>query len=367
MTQHAYLSASSAHRWLNCTNAPKIESKFADNGSKYAQEGTRAHAVAEYTLQEYKRTGRVKLPHDIDAEMRESLTNYVNYVVETLSKAKNYEFLIEAKLDFSEYVPDGFGTGDVVIISDSGLEIIDLKYGKGVEVSAVNNPQMMLYALGAYEWYNPYFDIDEVTMTIYQPRIDNISSYSMKIKDLIAWGENVVKPKAKEAFNGTGSTVAGKHCKFCKARFECKTLADYNLSIYRPKDLLTDDEIATILEQADDVKNWLQGLQDYALTKALEGNDFKGFKLVEGRSNRKIIDQDEAAKRLVDLGFKDVYKPVELKTLTALEKEVGKKKLGEVLDGLIIKPQGKPCLVPLDDKREPMQFVKAEDYDDDLL
>lgn len=372
---HAILSASSSSRWLACPPSARINAELPETTSVYAEEGTKAHALAEKTLKGYLAGGPAEVQSD-NEEMKEAVQRYVDVCIEKINAAKaaspDAVVHVEFRLDFSTYVPDGFGTGDMVIVSDKSLEICDLKYGKGVPVSAEGNTQMRLYALGAVEEFGMLYGFDTVHMTIIQPRLDSVSTDTLSAGKLLDWGRSII-PVAKEAYDGKGEFQAGDHCRFCKFRPRCKALAAYmtEKTALRKKQTLTDLETVSILQAAKDIKRWLTDLEDYALGKALDGYDWPGMKLVEGRSKRVITNPDAAAAALIDKGFDAdaVYKPRELQTLTALEKLVGKKSLAEALGDLIEKPNGKPTLVELSDKRPPLDITaKAADaFDDSLL
>lgn len=373
---HAVLSASASSRWLHCTPSARLERKFPDTSSPYAEEGTRAHAYAERFLNLFLETGKATVVIKDNAEMQEAVQAYVNICVEKINEARtaslDAQIRVEQRLDFSRWVPEGFGTGDMVMVSDKYFEIVDLKYGKGVPVSAVNNSQMRLYALGMYEAFGYLYGADEVRMTIVQPRLDSVSTETITVKDLLAWGETVRK-KAKIAFAGKGDFCAGNHCRFCKARNTCRTHAEYELKNVK-EDLQTaeleDFEISDILLRAKGIKTWLDGLESYALGKALDGYDWPGMKLVEGRSNRKITDDVIAANNLLNAGFgaEVIYKPKALRSITDLEKLCGKKMFGELMSGVIEKPPGKPTLVSADDKRQALEITNIKnDFDENLL
>lgn len=372
---HAILSASSSSRWLACPPSARINAELPETTSVYAEEGTKAHALAEKTLKGYLAGGPAEVQSD-NEEMKEAVQRYVDVCIEKINAAKKASpdavVHVEFCLDFSTYVPDGFGTGDMVIVSDKSLEICDLKYGKGVPVSAEGNTQMRLYALGAVEEFGMLYAFDTVHTTIIQPRLDSVSTDTLSAGKLLDWGRSII-PVAKLAYDGKGEFQAGDHCRFCKFRPRCKALAAYmtEKTALRKKQTLTDLETVSILQAAKDIKRWLTDLEDYALGKALDGYDWPGMKLVEGRSKRVITDPDAAAAALIEKGFDTdaVYKPRELQTLTALEKLVGKKSLAEALGELIEKPDGKPTLVELSDKRPPLDVTaKAADaFDDSLL
>lgn len=373
---HAVLSASASSRWLHCTPSARLERKFPDASSPYAEEGTLAHAYAERFLNLFLKTGKTTVAIKDNAEMQEAVQSYVNICVEKINEARtaspDAQIKVEQRLDFSRWVPEGFGTGDMVMVSDKYFEIVDLKYGKGVPVSAINNSQMRLYALGMYEAFGYLYGADEVRMTIVQPRLDSVSTETISVEDLLTWGEEV-KKKAKIAFAGKGDFCAGSHCRFCKARNACRVHAEYELKNVK-EDLQTaeleDFEISDILLRAKSIKSWLDGLEAYALGKALDGYDWPGMKLVEGRSNRKITDDIIAANNLLNAGFgaDEIYKPQTLRSITDLEKLCGKKMFGELMSGVIEKPPGKPTLVSIDDKRQALELQNIKnDFDESLL
>ena len=360
-SKHAVLSASGAHRWLHCNPSARLELQFAHRETEAAAEGTAAHALAEHKLKKALkiRSRKPVSPYDCD-EMDVHTDGYVEFVLEQLEEAKTLcadpLVLIEQRLDFSCYVPDGFGTGDCLIVADKLLHIIDFKYGQGVLVDAEENPQMMLYALGALRQFDHLYDITQVAMSIYQPRRENVSTYTMSREELLSWAETVLAPAAKLAYEGKGEFKAGNHCQFCKAKATCRKRAEYNLELARydfeMPALLGDDEVAAILTKADELVSWAGDIKDYALQKALSGTKFTGFKVVEGRSNRKYTDEAAVAKAVEDAG----YEPYEKKLLgiTAMSQALGRKKFEELLGGLVYKPPGKPVLVPESDKRPAM-------------
>lgn len=373
---HAILSASASSRWLHCTPSARLERKFPDASSPYALEGSRAHERAEYFLNRFLKTGDSNVLIREDVEMNDAVQAYVNICVEKINEARtaspDAQIKVEQRLDFSRWVPEGFGTGDTVMVSDKYFEIVDLKYGKGVPVSAINNSQMRLYALGMYEAFGYLYGADEVRMTIVQPRLDSVSTETISVDDLLTWGEEV-KKKAKIAFAGKGDFCAGNHCRFCKARNTCRAHAEYELKNVK-EDLQTaeleDFEISDILLRAKGIKTWLDGLESYALGKALDGYDWPGMKLVEGRSNRKITDDVIAANNLMNAGFgaEEIYKPQALRSITDLEKLCGKKMFSELMSGVIEKPPGKPTLASADDKRQAIELQNVKnDFDESLL
>lgn len=370
---HAILSASASHRWLVCTPSARLESRFPDKGSPYAAEGTKAHSLAEETLRRFLAGGDSTVCCE-DGEMREAVQFYVDVCIEKITAARNAspdaKILVEERLDFSEYVPQGFGTGDAVIVSDDGLEVVDLKYGKGVRVEAVENSQMMLYALGALSAYGWLYNVGRVRMTIVQPRLDNVSTSEISDDALYLWGRKVQRLAAK-AFAGEGEFKPGEHCRFCKARNTCRAYAEamkaHIREDLRPAPELQDDEIADIVRHAKEVKNWLDGVEAYALGQALSGTKYPGMKLVAGRSTRKIADESAAAAVLLSAGYNDIYRPQSLRTLTELEKLCGKKHFAELLGANITKSEGKPALVPASDKRPELDLGDIrEDFTDDF-
>ncbi|WP_195509887.1 DUF2800 domain-containing protein [Clostridium tyrobutyricum] len=373
MGEHALLSASSSHRWIACPPSARLEENFENKSSVFAKEGTVAHALAEYKLKKYLGIKSQKPKSEFDEKELEYYTGiYFDYACELIAEAKARSkdpiILVEQKLDFSNCVPKGFGTGDLVIVSDKILDIVDLKYGKGVEVSAVNNPQMMLYAIGALNLFDSLYDIKKVRMTICQPRLDNISTFEITIDDLIKWAEDVVKPKADLAIKGEGEFCAGEHCRFCRAKFNCRARAEENMKIaqydFRKGPFLNDDEITEILSSVDEFQKWANDIQAYALDKAVnENKKWDGFKLVEGRSSRKYSDEEAVSKTLIDAGYKeeDIYSK-NLLGITAMEKAMGKKKFKELLNNLVYKPQGKLTLVAQSDKRPEIKNTAELDF-----
>ncbi|WP_147565105.1 DUF2800 domain-containing protein [Clostridium tyrobutyricum] len=373
MGEHALLSASSSHRWIACPPSARLEENFENKSSVFAKEGTAAHALAEYKLKKYLGIKSQKPKSEFDEKELEYYTDiYFDYGCELIAEAKVRSkdpiILVEQKLDFSNCVPKGFGTGDLVIIADKILDIVDLKYGKGVEVSAVNNPQMMLYAVGALNLFESLYDIEKVRMTICQPRIDNISTFEITVDDLIKWAEDTVKPKADLAIKGEGEFCAGEHCRFCRAKFNCRARAEENMKMaqydFRKGPLLNDDEITEILSSVDEFQKWANDIQAYALDKAVnENKKWDGFKLVEGRSSRKYSDEEAVSKTLIDAGYKenDIYSK-NLLGITAMEKAMGKKKFKELLNNLVYKPQGKLTLVVDSDKRPEIKNTAEADF-----
>ena len=370
MRDHAILSASSAHRWIPCPPSARLCEKYEDKGSDYARQGTDAHSLCQYKVE--AALGRsARDPTDTlewyDAEMEDCAESYAAFVMEQVAHAKELcpdpVILIEQRLDYSEYVRDGFGTGDCVIIADGALTVIDYKHGAAILVSAENNPQMMCYALGAISLADGIYDIESVSMTIYQPRKENVSTCTITRAELESWAETVLMPAAKLAYNGEGEFQAGDHCTFCKAKAVCRKRAEMNLEMARydlaPAPTLDDTEIAAILGRADELISWAGDVKEYALQQALSGKHFDGFKVVEGRSVRKYTDETAVAEAVKAAGI-DPYEK-KLLGITAMTAALGKTKFNEILGGLIYKPQGKPALVPESDKR-PAMNTAAEDF-----
>ena len=378
---HAILSASGSSRWMACTPSARLEQQFENKTSQYAEEGTLAHELGELKLRKEleglstrsfnSKVKKIQGNELYTADMPDYVDMYVETCLERVSEAKaktpDALFKIEQRLDFSEWVPEGFGTGDFVIIADGTMEVCDLKYGKGVPVSANNNKQMMLYALGAISEFSFLYDIEKVRMTIIQPRLDNISTFEVTVEDLLKWAEEYVRPRAELAIKGQGEFCAGDHCRFCGAKAVCKARADKNLELakydFQEPNTLDNNDIAYILSKVDELVNWASDVKEYALEQALNGEEFDGFKVVEGRSNRKYTDVEVIATTLEKNGYTDIFKPKELLTLTNMEKLVGKKKLAELVGKYIEKPVGKPTLVPITDKREPYNPAKADFID----
>lgn len=374
MPKHAYLSASASHRWLACPPSAKLCANILDQASEYAQQGTDCHELCAYLVE--KALGRDVIdPTEnltyYDAEMQNCAEEYRNYVLEQIEAAKEFckdpQVMIEQRLDFSRWVENGFGTSDCVIVADEVLQIIDYKHGLGILVSAGNdeyggNSQMMCYALGALEVFGDIYDINQIKMTIFQPRRNNISTYTISKKDLLKWADEVLAPTAQLAYVGQGEFNAGDHCTFCKVKATCRKRAEYNLELakydFEMPATLDDTEIAAILEKIDEMISWGNDIKDYALQQAQSGVHFEGWKIVEGRSNRKYTDENAVADTVKDAGF-DPYEK-KLLGITAMSTLLGKKKFEELLGGLIYKPPGKPTLVPESDKRPAMNTAKDD-------
>lgn len=356
---HAILSASSSHRWLNCNPSARLEQEFEDRETEAAAEGTAAHALCEHKLRRALKQRSKKPVSQYDNDEMDAYTDgYVQFVLETISEAKETcpdpLVMIEQRLDFSCYVPDGFGTGDCVIIADKTMHIIDFKYGLGVLVESERNPQMMLYALGALRIYDSLYDIEQVALTIYQPRRENVSTWMIDVAELKNWAENELRPKAQLAFEGKGEYLPGPWCTFCKAAVKCRARAEEKLKLaqyeFAKPPLLTDTEIEEILGKLDDLTHWANEVAAYAQDAAIHGKQWNGWKVVEGRSVRKYSDESAVIDAANAAGYKDIFKKT-LLPITEMEKYMGKQNFQSILGRLIIKPAGKPTLVPASDKR----------------
>lgn len=367
--QHALLTASGAHRWLACPPSATLEAGLPESSSQAAEQGTAAHELAEWKLRRALRDAPTTRPVSDwhDAEMDTLTDDYVAFVQERLRDVRQVcadpQVLIAQLLDFSHVVPGGFGTGDCVIIAEPRLHIIDLKYGQGVLVEAENNPQLMLYALGALHAFGSLYDIDQVAVTIYQPRRSNVSTWTISVAELEAWADQVVKSRAALAAAGDGEFTPGEWCRFCKLAPTCRARAEANLALARlefaPPAQLTDAEISEVLTQLSELKAWASDVEAYALSLAVnQGKTWAGFKLVEGRSIRKYTDESAVAKAAEAGGVTDIYDR-KLKTITALEKQLGKKRFTKLLRDLVVKPAGKSTLIPESDKKPALTMRDA--------
>jgi hypothetical protein len=366
---HALLSASSSERWLRCPPSARLCESYEDKGSNYAAEGTDAHVLCEYKLRKSlgmkaeDPTGNLAY---YSAEMEGCADGYAAYVLEQVAIARQIcadpTVLIEQRVDFSRWVESGYGTTDCLIIADGTPQIIDYKHGLGVLVSAEENPQMQCYALGALELFDGIYDIDTVRMTIYQPRRENVGSYELSKDALYRWADEVLKPTADLAFAGEGDFLCGEWCGFCKAKYDCRARAEANMALarydFKQPPLLTGEEVEEILTHVDDLVAWAADIKDYALRQAIDGKEWTGWKLVEGRSNRRYTDEVAVAGTVAKAGF-DPYER-KLLGVTAMQKLLGKSRFEELLAAFIEKPQGKPTLVPECDKRSVMNTAKID-------
>lgn len=382
MAKHALLSASGAHRWMVCSKSPRLEELMEEETSFYAEEGTLAHELAELKIakevgliSKQKYTSRLKklsLSPLFNEEMEQATEVHKDFCMERFNEAgaetKDAVIMLEQSLDFSPWVPDGFGTSDTTIITNKTLEIIDLKYGKGIAVSAIENPQMKLYALGAVNQFGFLYDLETVVMTISQPRLDSISSFEMSVDELLKWADEVVKPRAELAFKGEGDFVAGEHCRFCKAKATCRARSEESMKLacldFQSPPLLTDEEVVEVLTSIDQLISWAKDVQEYALAMAVDENkQWSGMKLVEGRGSRKYSDENAVVEALTAAGFdSDVIYKKSLNTITTLEKQLGKKTFQELLGSHITKAPGKIKLVPEEDKRQVIKASPEADF-----
>ena len=370
---HALLSPSSSHRWLNCTPSARLEEPYESTSSAASEEGTVAHELAEYAIEKYLAgeylplLGELPVPDDIrnnkyySSEMEHYVTDYVCYVCDIYELEEGAKMSIERKFDLTTYVPECFGSCDCDIVGETVLNIIDLKYGKGVQVDANGNSQLMMYAIGVLNSLEPSHrsKIETVRMHIAQVRLGNYSVFEMSARDLTHWAIHVLRPTAEKAFAGQGETKVGSHCKFCKFKAQCRAQRDALVNEFETHGetkALSLEEIGEILNKADMFTDWLASVKQFAMSEALSGKHVNGWKLVEGRSARVIKDEAEALKRLTEAGFdRETLINTKIKGIGDLERTVGKKPLTVLLDGVIVKPQGAPTLAPESDKREPIQ------------
>lgn len=370
---HALLSPSSSHRWMNCTPSARLEENIPSTGSAASEEGTVAHELAEHVIKKYLAGEYIPLLDELPVpkeiaeskyygpEMDKYVTDYVCYVCEIYELEEDAKMNIERKFDLTRYVPECFGSCDCDIVGKTVLNIIDLKYGKGVQVDANGNSQLMMYAIGVLNSLEPQHrsKIGKVRMHIAQVRLGNYSVFEMSARDLTHWAIHVLRPAAEKAFSGQGETKVGAHCKFCKFKAQCRAQRDALVNEFETHGetkALSLEEIGDILNKADMFSDWLASVKQFAMSEALSGKHVNGWKLVEGRSTRVIKDEAEALKRLTEAGFdRDALINTKIKGLGDLERTVGKRLLKVLLDGVIIKPQGAPTLVPESDKREPIQ------------
>lgn len=377
---HARLSASGANQWINCPPSIKASEGVGDKTTEFAEEGTFAHELSELYFsrlyedlseQEFNKQLETRKQNKYYSEdLREYVEQYVDIVEEKVNEAKAVDepiLFFEHRLDLTRFVPESFGTGDVIIYYNGIVEIIDLKFGKGVEVSAIENPQLRLYGLGAYELLKDFEDVKTIKTTIVQPRLHNISTEELDASELVKWGLETVRPQAMLAYDGKGEFNAGSHCRFCKIRHTCRERAEQmqDVPVNKDKHLLSDDEIAELLHKAPQIKRWADELEKYALEQAIEnGKELKGWKVVEGRANRKYVDNEQVFEKLTA-----EYDPAEVSetkvlSISKLEKKLGKKKVQELLSDLITKPQGKATLVTDNDKRDSIISNATEDFKD---
>lgn len=376
MSQHALLSPSASHRWIACPPSARLCEDVQDTGSTYAQEGSDAHTLCEYKLRtllgEKVRDPREHLSY-YDQTMEDATNDYANFCISEYERLSEYgkpQMFVEQRVRYEEFVPYGSGSADCLIIGNGEMVVVDFKYGAGIAVDAEDNPQLKLYALGCLLAFDLLYDIDAVKMCIVQPRRDNIATATVSKESLYTWAKTIVKPAAELAWNGEGEQKSGEHCQFCKIKATCRTRANANLELARlefaePAEMDAED-IAVVLNQADEFTRWISDVKEFALASALSGIKYPGFKLVEGRSNRRYTDEGAVAEATTKAGYTDIYE-TKLIGLTAMERLLGKTKFNKVLEGLIEKPQGKPVLVPEADKRQEINVnTAAMDFADPI-
>ena len=366
MTAHALLSASGSKRWLTCTPSARLEATLPDprrssDSFDFSQEGTMAHSLAEIKLRyQFEQIGNEEYEKEYDAikatpyyndDFEANVDNYVLYVRSQIGEGDTP--LFEQRVDFSDWVPDGFGTADVVILSKHSIRVIDLKFGKGLPVHALDNTQLRLYALGAWSKFKEeYPDIKEVSYTIHQPRLDSISTDGTTIAKLVDWATSYVKKQAKKAWAGSGEFIPGDHCQFCKAKAQCRARSDFNIELakleFKEPGLLSDEEISEVLAKASQLKTWAGDVEEFALARAVDSGILPtGYKLGTSITQRKIYDTELAATMLLEKGYKEeqIYNPRSLKPIAQLEKV--DKKIKHDLGGLVVRPAGSPKLVKI--------------------
>lgn len=374
---HALLSASSAHRWLECPPSVQLTASLPDTAGEAAAEGTLAHRIVEERLDSIiekgiwpkKSSAKLRMDERYRPVMEEHADTMVGYVMDLFDQYSDAVLMSEQRLDFSRWVPDGFGTGDALVIADGVIHVIDYKYGKGVPVYAEDNPQLRLYALGAYEAYDSLYDIHEIHTHIVQPRLDSQTTETLTAEELLRWADEYVAPRAQLALSGEGEMNPGEWCRFCKVRATCRARAEQQLALaqyeFKSPLVLTPEEIGDILGRVDELAKWAKSVKDYALQSAVSnGETFPGWKLVRGRANRKLTDEEEVAGLLLEQGFQP-HQIYSLKGLTDLEEVVGKKQLADLLGDRIVKPEGRPTLAPETDRRQAITHSAAEDFADD--
>lgn len=367
---HALLSPSSGKRWLTCTPSVRLEQQFDDSESVYAREGTLWHSLNELLTRrklrlilekDFKRElGFIEKNELYSDEMYEDSEEYAVYVIEkyheALARTKDAKIFLETKIDLSAYAPESFGTGDVAILADETMVFVDGKYGRGVPVSAIENEQCMLYALGLLDTYGWMYNVKKVQIVIYQPRINNINSWTVTVESLLKWGEEFVRPRAKMAFEGQGEYIAGDHCKFCRAKTRCRTQKDYYMDmavdVFKEPQILSDEEVSQVLTKVGGLISWAEAVKEHVTAEMKKGKSWPGWKLVEGKSNRIFLDQPKVIALLKEKGYTDetIY-DTKLRSVTQMEKALGKSDFGAFLNTFVKKPYGKPTLTTAEDKR----------------
>ena len=368
---HARFSPSAANRRIHCPPSLLLEEQFEEGESIYAAEGTAGHSLAEHLIRKHlkMRTKRPTSDYYTD-ELVEAVDQYVSFVIGEIEAAKQEcktpVFMVEQRVDASEYVEGCYGTADMVIVTDKIVHVIDLKLGKGVEVHAEENPQLMIYGLGVLRMAESLYDIETVRMTIFQPRLNNSSTWDVSPDFLKRWGEEVLRPAGAQALIGAGEFSAGSWCRFCRARIQCRARAEAFLKLaqqeFSQPALLSDEEIADIISKADEIAKWASDVYAYAQDQAINnGKHWPGYKVVEGRSARKYTNEQDVVDAAICAGYKDIYKKT-LIGITEMERLMGKDQFREILGHLVYKPAGKLTLVPESDRRDAVctDTAKAE-------
>ena len=365
MGTHALLSPSAAHRWMNCPPSACLEREFPSSSSEVAAEGTAAHALCEHKLRKFLKLRSKRPQSDFeDDEMDRCSDDYVLFVQERMREITSPMVLVEQRLDLTRYVPEAFGTADCIIVDGDRLHIVDFKYGMGVLVEAEHNPQMMLYALGALELLDGIYDIQTISMSIFQPRRENVCTWSLPKEELLRWARDDLVEKARLAYMGEGEYRAGEWCTFCRASVRCRARAEEKLRLakeeFKYPPLITDEEIEDVLGEIPELIKWANAILAYATDAAVNhGKAWTGFKIVEGRSVRRYKNEDDVAREAESAGYTDIFDK-KLISLTQMEKLMGKKAFTDILGGLIEKPPGKPTLVPVSDKRPAIHTGSAQ-------
>ena len=382
MARHALLSASGSEKFINCPPSARLEEHIESVSSVYAKEGTFAHNLGELKLlhhlgeiskAEFNKSLKVmKQDEFYTKELEKYVDQYVDFAIEKINEHKTGLVFIEKRVDYSCICPEGFGTSDILILDNNTIEVVDLKFGKGLKVDARDNSQLKLYAIGAVDNFNFIFEAKKVRMTIVQPRLDHISTDEIDVKELMAWGEQEVKPKADLAYEGKGEFNPGEWCRFCRVKDRCRARAQANMELakldFKDAPLLTDLEVVMVLEQIDDLVKWAKDVEKFAYTEAVNnGKEWPGFKLVEGRRTRRYSSEEEVAERLLEAGYEEtkIYSK-SLLSLTKLEKELGKDEFEKIIGSLIEKPPGKPKLVPDEDKRIEIKNTAEIDFKEEM-
>ncbi|WAX09145.1 hypothetical protein BT401P1_00025 [Bacteroides phage BT401P1] len=380
---HAILSPSSSERWLNCTPSARLADAAGSKTSEYAEEGTTAHELAEHVLGCWTdgtflpECEEMPVPENIASnkyyseEMKEAISHYVNFVTGEFYEMQKGPFggpvtmRLEEKLDISGYAPESFGSADVSLVSEQILHIIDLKYGKGVKVPA-ESPQFKMYALGVLAKFGGP-KVKRIRMSVAQPRLKHFETIEVDVRDLLDWAEKVLRPKAKLAYEGKGEQVVGSWCQFCPVKATCRAQRDEIVHDFEEypdtPHLLTDEEIVDMLGKLDRYRSWFESLNQYAYAEAMKGKKWDGYKLVEGRSARKIVDPDKVRDKLLKTYLEDEVLNISLKGITDLEKLMGKKVFAAEIGEYVKSQPGAPKLVPDSHPGKDYERDTASDFD----